>query len=71
MERCYKGRELDYSPASKDSRIEVESFTNEESPCRDPSPVEDSPYMSSERGAARLYPFLVTQLDCLHLCSQC
>ena len=43
IERCYKGREEDCSPISEDSRFTGESFTKEESPERDPSPVADSP----------------------------
>jgi len=41
--RCYKGREEDCSLISEDSRFTGESFTKEESPERDPSPVADSP----------------------------
>ena len=41
--RCYKGREEDCSPVSKDSRFMEESFTKEGSPEQDPSPVAVSP----------------------------
>jgi len=37
IEKCYKGREEDCSPASEDSRFVRESFTKEQSPERNPS----------------------------------
>ena len=43
IERCYKGREENYSPVSEDSRFAGENFTKEGSPERDPSPVAVSP----------------------------
>jgi len=43
IERCYKGREEDCSPISEDSKYAGESFTKEESPTRDPSPLAVSP----------------------------
>jgi len=44
IEKCYKGRELDCSPASKDSRFTGESFTKEGCPVRNPSPVGGQPF---------------------------
>ena len=43
IEKCYEGREEDYSHISEDSRFTGESFTKEGPPERDPSPLAVSP----------------------------
>ena len=43
IERCYKGREENYSPVSEDSRFAGENFTKEGSPERAPSSGRISP----------------------------
>ena len=70
IERYYKWRKENCSPVSGDSRFTEKSFTKKEPPERDPFSVAVSPVMRSKKGAARLHPLLVTQVNCLHLCSQ-